>query len=295
MKGKAKGMSQGRMFFQIGSLIRVRHVQSEIGPSFDYYASLDEQVPNFFEEYFEGEDDWPDLTCLVTKDSEPAGWFSLEETVSAFGAPEAIGEGMYPIHLSQVVAADLPLFDAAEVLVKRHLQMLWVLDGNVITGTFSFRDLFKLPGVLCLFALAIELENAALDLCRCFYKECWHVLPEPRRVKANELWSRRHDKDASRRDDRLDASGHRAYYEGVIECTTFIDKATMIGKCKLLIDTGRNKLDSVFNRVEEVRNACAHPSENDRLQSLLPAERFVQFVSDCRRLIDSIRMVTPKK
>src|SRR3990172_5489018 len=136
--------------------------------------------------------------------------------------------------------------------------MLWGPGGDRVKGTFSFGGLFKLPGVLCPFALVVELENAGLDFCRHFYKECWQVLPEPRRSKANEFWSRRYDKDASRRDARLDASGHRAYYEGLIECTTFIDKATMIGKCKLLIDTGRNKLDSVFNRAEEVRNACAH-------------------------------------
>jgi hypothetical protein len=69
----------------------------------------------------------------------------------------------------------------------------------------------------------------------------------------------------------------------------------MIGKCKLLIDTGRNKVDSVFNRSEEVRNACAHPAENDRLKCLLPLDKFVDFVLDCNQLLDSIRLVTPDK
>ncbi len=69
----------------------------------------------------------------------------------------------------------------------------------------------------------------------------------------------------------------------------------MIGKCKLLIDTGVNKINSVFNRAEEVRNACAHPSENDRLQAILPLTKFVKFVSECRYLIQSIQMVTPKE
>ena len=277
----------------MGSLVQVRHVQSRIGPSFDYDKSID-ALEKFSLNYFGPEEEGADLTCLVTKHNEPVAWFSLEDAVAAFGSDASIGDCADPIYLSQVIAADLPLFDAAEVLIKRNRRMLWVLDGNAISGIFSFGDLFKLPGVLCLFALVVELESIALDLCRRFYKQCWQVLSESRRCKANELWSRRYDKDASRRDARLDASGHRAYYEGQIECTTFIDKATMIVKCKLILEPGRNKVDSVFNRAQDVRNACAHPSENDRLQSLLPPEKFLQFISDCRHLIDSIRTVTPK-
>ncbi len=81
--------------------------------------------------------------------------------------------------------------------------------------------------------------------------------------------------------------------DSLIECTTFIDKAKMIGKCKLLVDWGRDKLDSILNRAEQVRNACAHPAENGRLAAILPRERFGNFLKDCRRLIESIRTVTP--
>jgi hypothetical protein len=274
---------------------QVRHVQSAKGPSVEENTS-DDQIVSYLETYF-GCEDWAefDVNLLVTKDGEPRGWSDLLLIAGSFGSGEPFDPDHYeinPIELSQVISSDTPLFEAAASLLKRNTRRLWVLEGNQITGRFSYFDLFKLPGVLCLFGLTIELEMAALDLCRCFLKQCWGALPEGRQAKAIELWHKRTDRDASRRDERLDRSGSSAYYEGLMECTTFIDKATMIHKRKLLIDTGGNKLNSIFNRAEDVRNACAHPAENDRLQSLL--DDYVAFVMDCRKLIDSIRMVILK-
>jgi hypothetical protein len=253
-----------------------------------------------------------DTLCLVLQDGQPVGFFNLarmarciEELLELLDPDLELellfGDRMYEnlvsrITFPNIVSADFSLLDAAQLLSSKH-GYLFILEGEKITGYITYKDIFRLPGVLCIFALMIELEAACLNLCHAFAEQCWSALSQTRKDKAVEVWKKRvaHPKEMDELSQRVELHGAKALTDSFIECTMFIDKAKMIGKCKLLIDWGRDKLDSIFNRAEQVRNACAHPAEIGRLESILPRERFGDFLRNCRQLIESIRTVTPRE
>lgn len=312
-------MSDESIFAQMGSLVKVSHVQSPFGPSFPCNTPMTE-IADFIDSLLEGQLGSTDLgevslsfidtVCLVLQDGQPVGFFNadsmarcIEEIIELQGPDlelELLFEDKYfeslvsRITFPNIVSADFSLLDAAQLLSSKQ-KYLFILEGERITGYITYKDIFRLPGVLCIFALMIELEAACLNLCHAFAEQCWSVLSQARKEKAVEVWRKRvaHPREMEELSQRVKLHGAKALTDSFIECTMFIDKAKMIGKCKLLIDWGRDKLDSIFNRAEQVRNACAHPAEIGRLESILPPEKFGDFLKGCRQLIESIRSVTP--
>jgi hypothetical protein len=303
------------IFAQLGSLIKVRHVQQKLGPRFPEDMPL-EEAKDILQEWMETHASLVDVVFLVVEDGQPVGChdFSMGADIECEleESPESVvGDIMIPLTLSSIVSADLPLLEAIELLLApeptkthkmyaghlsrvRERQSLLVLDGKELTGVITYGDAFTLPGVMCLFALMVELEAASLRLCQAFSEQCWAALPERRQKMAWEVFRKRFPPEREESKQQRPEGVDEGLLQSLIECTMFIDKATMIGKCKLLIDVGRSKLNSIFNRAQEVRNACAHPAENKRLESILPRPKFSRFLKDCRQLIDSIRLVTPR-
>jgi hypothetical protein len=184
-----------------------------------------------------------------------------------------------------------------------------VLDGDRIVGVLRPSHLYAPRAVLCYFALTLDLETAALDLCT-WFPDAWHALPELRQAQVKTRWDQKMKK--MRQDDWADLLADGEYtrelkqflIHDAMQCTNFIDKATMIKKSKLLIDQSNTRIDKVFSRAERVRNACVHPlatgaghpdlwpTETRDFFQMTPAETS-GFVKDCLDIIESIKAVMP--
>ncbi len=51
----------------------------------------------------------------------------------------------------------------------------------------------------------------------------------------------------------------------LVDCTTFIDKKSMVCKCKLTLELSNADIRRVFAQAEQLRNQCAHPGSDSEL------------------------------
>lgn len=169
-----------------------------------------------------------------------------------------------------VVSSDTTMLD----LIENHAEILdsriiVVLTGNQLTGAIRRHELFSAAGRMALLALVLELEISATQLCYLFAEDAFGALPEGRRSKALQVFAMRYGVAAKRpeKPDVTAAASHVAdknlrtiEFIQCVDCTTFIDKCTMLRKCKLTLELSNNELRRVFSAAEEIRNHCAHPS-----------------------------------
>jgi hypothetical protein len=291
-------MNPVSVFATIRPLITVGQVQTAV-----LQLSLDE----LFSDVFEVDPDTREPVLVVEREV-PIGWVDPM-------SPD--NDDVVPILPSQILSATTPLTDATILFAERQPAMLddfgvldhshdlaffFVLDDSRISGILRWGDLFKAPGRLCLFALTLELEEAALELCSKFAGQCWDAIPEQRRTLAWAVHRKRYGESDEKYIQKLSvrvSSGDgtdllQAIVRDLIDCTTFIDKATMITKCNLLVDFSNEKIRRLFSRAERIRNACAHPAGGDDLGGITTPGKLAELIRECQLLIDEIKTVTPR-
>jgi hypothetical protein len=153
-----------------------------------------------------------------------------------------------------------------------------VVDQNRLAGVMTPECLFSAPGRMCFLALALELEAAALDLCRLFPHESFSALQPDRRRKALEIFKRNSNTPDTLNQSIDDRALNRllrsklygwhnprpkskTFYPLFLEHTMMSDKARMVTKCKLTIDVSNSHIKKVFHKAERLRNLAAHPSD----------------------------------
>jgi hypothetical protein len=183
------------------------------------------------------------------------------------------------IPASGMVSADTPVIEVVKLFSDNSSHFYFVLQESQITGTIHYEDLFGAPFKLCLFALTLELEAAALDLVLQAPLASWSVLPDRRQRKALEVYSRRY----SREPDPA-----RLPVDHLLGCTLFIDKATILRKRGLITD-GSNDIRSVFGEADRVRNSCAHTDPEKDFGRLLDRASLQGFITRTERMIAAIR------
>lgn len=206
------------------------------------------------------------------------------------------------------VPMDLPFIEGVHLFASDDTPY-WVVNGNnEITGVLYANGIFHSRTMFCYLALTFDLEVTALNLCT-WSVEAWTSLPEERRVKTQKYYLEkmkkiRLDDWNDRYDYAAEEFKHRLIRD-MMQCTTFIDKSTMITKANLLLDQENKVIKKVFKRAERVRNACAHPLATDsghpyrwltnkREQYEMDPAKMSAFVKDCLNIIESIILVTPK-
>jgi hypothetical protein len=114
------------------------------------------------------------------------------------------------------------ILEAVELFATRSTSLFYVVHGNQVVGYLEYSHLFHPVGRLAFLALALEVEEQALRLCRHppFREDAWQSISDNRRHKAIELYRQRYGREPEplKHIDRL------------IDCTKLADKATMIWK-----------------------------------------------------------------
>ncbi len=222
---------------------------------------------------------------LVTVDVSQVGWCGFD--IGAFDDGPSVADAMDAISPAQILSDNTPYLKAVEFFRDADPFFFFVLTERSITGTVHYQNLFEPPGRLCLFALTLELEAAALQLCGHFANECIASLADERKSKAVEVYEKRY---ANQREEHVHPRAG-----DLLRCTNFIDKGRMIAKCKLLIDQGRDKIESIFSRAEKLRNSCAHPIDDDDFSAILKRDRLGKFLDEFSSLLASIRGQVPRE
>jgi hypothetical protein len=274
---------QQLLFHRLASLITVRDIQTPLGPEIACDMTVSEAYE--FISVTASENGYnPDRLSLVTADGIPVGWCGVD--IGLHGDGPSVKDEMYAFSPAQMISDNTPYLKAVEFFRDAQPHFFFVLTERSITGTLHYENLFDPAGRLCLFALTMELEAAALQLCRHFAKECIASLSDERRSKTVEVYEKRY---ASQITKQVNPGAG-----DLLGCTMFSDKGRMIAKCKLLIDQGRDKIESIFSRSERLRNSCAHPIDDDdsntsNPNTILGRGKLGQFLDDFFSLLASIR------
>lgn len=159
-----------------------------------------------------------------------------------------------------------------------------MLRGSELVGTLTYPDLFKLPFILCLFSLTLEVEQGALAVLGQDSKAAWDALSNGRKEKTIENYRRRFGQEP----DRAQAPTRE-----LLECTYFSDKGRLLHKLRLLPEEWTKKIEGFFARAETIRNTCAHPgSEGDTVARMPDRGQLGEFVREAEAFLQDLRFLT---
>jgi len=215
------------------------------------------------------------------------GWAENEDGTYASGNEprKHVRDIMQTVEPSHLVSGDTTLFGAVNIFASGDRDWFWVLDGPDICGTLH-ASCFKRPlFAVCLLAMVLQLEQAALDLISCDFRDTnrhWSYLSDERKEKARKQYGivyKRGKKNPEAPTERL-----------LLEMTTMIDKCTIVKKSQLLPHRAPGEIHEFFALAEKVRNDCAH----GRIHSLRRHE-ILGFAQDCHRYIMELNNATEVK
>ena len=244
--------------------------------SYSHLCSLGKRTEDEETEDEETEDDEPDY-------DEP----DYDET-------ETIDGIMDQLEPRDLVSSATTILEAVELFGRTTQTYFCVIHANEIIGILCYEDLFKPLGRLAFLALALEIEDLALSLC-CSANtrgHAWNVLPGGRKQKVIDLFEQRYKRSPSLPDfsvkvpeDFRRVRPAAIFYDvaALICCTNLIDKANMIWKLKLIESGSRSEVLSFFNELKEIRDRCAHPTQEWQ-QGLIARDRLARFVTTAVRI-----------
>jgi hypothetical protein len=282
------------IFEQITSALTVRSLCSPLGPDIPagtYIEDLESLLPDAYVAM-----NYPSRVLGSSGDAKGMLWFEDWGFLGIDDRPSIVDEVMDQFEPHQLLSSNTTILNAVEFFGRKQNFYFYVIDLNEVVGVLFYRDLFKPLGRLAFLALALEIEDQALTLCKSqsINEKCWLSISDNRKRKAIELFKSRH-----RREPSLDGAAKDGtwipYLRGekrnvsdiglLIECTNLVDKATMIWKQKLVTPATQADVLGFFNDLKEVRDQCAHPGAE---AELIPKARLAHFVQSAKRMRNSL-------
>ena len=126
---------------------------------------------------------------LVLAGDRPVGWIALDSLDSTKGN---VASAANSIPADGMVSADTPVLELVKLFSDNSSPFYFVLQESQITGTVHYEDLLGPPFKLCMFALTLELEVAALGLALKTPLASWSVLSEGRQKKAFDVYRQKY-------------------------------------------------------------------------------------------------------
>jgi len=247
-------------FNRMASLITAKELQRPFG---GYYrdtlitAENDQGLP-----MWEDEGDY----CIVTNDEgNNVGViylpdFQIDASCGDYDG-KRLSEICDSIDPNHIISSNTTALRIAEVFTEKDADLLLVIDGDRITGTIKYEDLYQMEFIMCLFVMTLSFEEAALQMIRVQAKgpDWWKCLPPNRQENTLKLYKRRYNKSLE--------GCKELPYDDLLECMTCCDKQKIIHKLNLLKEFKRSEIDTIFSRVERMRNDCAHAVSEKRRAS----------------------------
>jgi len=218
-----------------------------------------------------------EMHALIKKNEEVIGIMTYEDLEASKMLYEC---DISPISGHNLISSDTPLIEAVNPVCNKDFHL--VLKGNQFIGFLVYSHFYKLPFRLCLFALLIDLERLMLEITKSSSTSFLNHLPEGRLQKAKDIYGHRGfslNKENKEYDSKL------------IDCTTFIDKFTMLRKDPDIIQKCPNSKNDFTKIAEKIRNSVAHPRD----EAGLPIERkvllpFIQWCEELEKQLQAVNM-----
>lgn len=322
------------MFSKLTQLFVARDIQEpwlpvEISPAMTLEDALDAVLeisnPNPVEIYpvrldgcVVGLVDWPMLEDSRKEEyrglgiltPEDFGWVGEEDVqeVPPDVPRRRVGEVMASIAPSALVSADTSVFATAKLLCEAERGTVFVVvEGNQLTGTLTYGDLFKTPFRTSLFGMLIQMEELALDLVCLEPQKSWLALSPKRQEKAREEYAREYVQEWKKQDMVRHAQpasphpyarslpmtdwrtceikgNHHSY--PLLQRAQFCDKREIIVKRNLLQGLSGTWVNEVFRKAERLRNQCAH--SGGFREGIMHGKDLWDLIADVHKLIREI-------
>jgi hypothetical protein len=255
---------------EIESAIRVRHLQTSLGESVWFASATSEAdavralLPHGFEQ------------APVVDDGLTVGFVLASELDPAAETP--LGAKAHPLAAGHLVSADSSLLEALPWLTTHRL--LFVLDGNAITGFVTPSDLNKQAGRTYFYLMLAELELFLAELIRTQFPD--------QRIAIGLLSANRAqkviDRYAQDRAENVDAD--------LVACLTFADVCDIAERDDSIREhlgfTSRKRAARAFGPLKRLRDEVMH-----LVRALLaverPVEELVRLDRDLHQLVDAAR------
>ncbi|MFW9843081.1 MAG: hypothetical protein ACFFEV_00735 [Candidatus Thorarchaeota archaeon] len=268
------------VFLELAKLITVQDLQTPLGPDVYFGEAISDAWERMMEACIDPPYDPIDRVSLVFNENKVIGCTFLDymdtdyEIIGTKGSFEQIEPDM-------IVAAEMKVFDLLDIIPDSGQFWYFVLKNNKIVGTIDKNDLFKLPFRLCLLALTLELEQEILQLVMRNPSESWESMSSNRRQKIQGIFRNRYSVEPT--DKNLGE---------LLSCTSLSDKGVILRKTQKIGGWTKAEMKSVFNYVEDLRNACAHTNSEERIQKLLRSINFKRLVSEMLEIINAIQSLS---
>ncbi len=264
-------------FEKIASSLTFRSICSPLGPDITLGPDIkeDDEIDIAISIILQGSRGDPN-------DSPPSRVIRSNRTLGIVWYIDLLNAGV----ITEAITAEPPLageFLSADtnILEAIHLfssgsQYYYILEKNDVVGILYYSDIFKPLGRLAFLALALEIEQLALELCTMFHlsDQCWEALSKNRQPMARAVYKKRHGHPPKK------IKGKYTALKELIECTYLSDKANMIWKNRLIRASSRKSVLGFFHRLEEIRDLCTHPRLKFDLAEELPPESLGTFVDE---------------
>ncbi len=206
--------------------------------------------------------------ALVTKNGKIEGWIGFD----MLNADKLLIECMEVIKPDAIITSATPLVSAAKTFSESSHLFFLILHENRFKGWLSYENLHTTSFRFCLLAMLITLEKNMLDAILSHPNESAKCLSEGRLIRAKEVYKNRNYNYNDQREP---------YMSKLLECTTFIDKFTILQKLmkKEVIKEVPALDDKKFCKIaEKLRNELAHPGLEEQSSKILSREIFSSFL-----------------
>lgn len=215
-------------------------------------------------------------------------WFENYWRLEHDDGAQIVDEVMEHLEPNEIISSSTTILEAVELFGTKPNRYFYVVHVNEVIGVVFYGNLFKPLGRLAFLALALEIEDQALALCRSvpINERAWQSLSDNRRGMAIELFNRRYGREPNLDQHRQGARetfllGQPPDISLLIGCTNLVDKATMIWKLRLIAGANRAGVLGFFNDLKDIRDRCAHPGTDEELIS---KARLAEFVASAKRI-----------
>ena len=166
-----------------------------------------------------------------------------------------------------VINADEPVIDAVRAFGTSSEPFLFVRTGGVVNRWLPYSDLLSPRFRLCLFALLVAVEGAALAAVLTSAPEVVKLMTTKMRKSALQRYTRHFEMD----DDG------EPYPRRLIECTLFSDKLILLQKWSETASLASVQSE-FFTMANDVRNAIAHAGDDSDGLPLLDRNQINPFL-----------------
>ena len=285
---------------KMASLVRVRDVCSPILTTFNPWTTISEASLAWEIQCQERTPSDPmQYVSLVAQDKSVVGWLDFSD-LHGDNTDGTVEEVMSRIHVSRLVSCETSLIDAARLFSPDSPYGYLVLEGNELTGFFSYHDLISAPFQSCLFSLLLSVEDLILQ-----------VLDTNASLALTKLNKGAVQSVTNRLQKRAGKSKRPPRPSEILKSTLFGQKVAMLTACgktanaisalgtkgtksKRLIDVTQRKVKiqkTDFLRLDQMkglRNALAHPSSLFELLNLLSKDDLCDFMTWLCELEDQL-------